>query len=85
MMQSVAQHYQHLAMGVILTGMGTDGAEGMNAIRLQGGLTIGQDEESCAVYGMPRACVESGAVTRIVPLLRIPSQILEATRHQKRA
>jgi two-component system, chemotaxis family, protein-glutamate methylesterase/glutaminase len=85
MMRSVAHHFRNLAMGVILTGMGTDGAEGMHAIRGQGGLTIGQDEESCAVYGMPRASAELGAVTRIVPLQRIPGQILEATRYRKRA
>jgi two-component system chemotaxis response regulator CheB len=84
-MKSVAQHFRNLAMGVILTGMGTDGAEGMNAICMQGGLTIAQDEESCAVYGMPRACAELGAVARSVPLGRIASQILEATRYRKRA
>lgn len=84
-MKSVAQHFRNLAMGVILTGMGTDGAEGMKAIHMQGGFTIAQDEESCAVYGMPRACAELGAVARVVPLGRISSQILEATRYRKRA
>jgi two-component system, chemotaxis family, protein-glutamate methylesterase/glutaminase len=85
MMKSVAEHFGNLAMGVILTGMGTDGAEGMDAIRKQGGLTIGQDEGSCIVYGMPRACAELGALARTVPLLQIPSEILEATRYRKRA
>jgi two-component system, chemotaxis family, protein-glutamate methylesterase/glutaminase len=85
MMKSVAQNFGDHAMGVILTGMGTDGAEGMSAIRQRGGLTIGQDEASCAVYSMPRACAELGALSRIVPLLQIPNQILDATRSQKLA
>jgi two-component system, chemotaxis family, protein-glutamate methylesterase/glutaminase len=85
MMKSVAKHFGNLAMGVILTGMGTDGAEGMDAIRKQGGFTIGQDEASCTVYGMPRACAELGALARTVPLLQIPAEILEATRYRKRA
>jgi two-component system chemotaxis response regulator CheB len=85
MMKSVAKHFGNLAMGVILSGMGTDGAEGMNAIRLNGGFTIGQDETSCTVYSMPRACAELGALARIVPLFQIPNQILEATRRRRRA
>jgi two-component system, chemotaxis family, protein-glutamate methylesterase/glutaminase len=85
MMKSVAENFGDRALGVILTGMGSDGAQGMNAIHLQGGLTIGQDEASCTVYGMPRACAEVGALTRVVPLFQIPTQILEATRYRKRA
>jgi two-component system, chemotaxis family, protein-glutamate methylesterase/glutaminase len=85
MMKSVAEHFGNLAMGVILTGMGSDGAEGMNAIRKHGGLTIGQDAASCTVYGMPRACAELGALARVVPLFQIPAEILQATRSRKRA
>src|SRR3984893_891293 len=85
LMTSVAESYRDLAMGVILTGMGTDGAEGMKAIHAQGGLTIGQDEASCTVYGMPRACVQRGVLTRVVPLSQIPGQILQATHYRKRA
>jgi two-component system, chemotaxis family, protein-glutamate methylesterase/glutaminase len=84
-MKSVVQNYGCHAMGVILTGMGTDGAEGMSAIHQQGGLTIGQDEASCTVYSMPRACAELGVLSCIVPLRQIPNQILEATRSLKRA
>jgi two-component system, chemotaxis family, protein-glutamate methylesterase/glutaminase len=80
MMKSVAQNYKNLAMGVILTGMGSDGAEGMSAIHREGGVTVGQDEASCAVYGMPRACAEMGALNRVVPLAQIPQQIMAATR-----
>ncbi len=85
MMKSVAAAFANLAMGVILTGMGSDGAEGMMAIHRQGGLTLGQDEASCTVYGMPRACAEAGALTRVVPLAQIPAQIAQATRSRKRA
>jgi two-component system, chemotaxis family, protein-glutamate methylesterase/glutaminase len=85
MMQSVARTFRNLAMGIILTGMGSDGAEGMMAIHRQGGLTLGQDEASCIVYGMPRACAELGALTRAVPLSQIPAQILHATRFRRRA
>ena len=68
MMQSVASAFRSQAMGVIMTGMGADGALGMKAIRDEGGLTVGQDEASCAVYGMPKVCAESGVLQRVVPL-----------------
>lgn len=80
LMQSVAKTYKNRALGVIMTGMGSDGAEGMTAIYRAGGLTIGQDETTCAVYGMPRACAEAGVLKRVVPLSEIPLQILQATR-----
>jgi len=80
LMKSVATFYGTNAVGVIMTGMGSDGAEGMKAIYHAGGLTIGQDEDTCTVYGMPRACAELGVLGRIVPLGDIPGQILQATR-----
>ncbi len=81
MMQSVASAFGPLAMGVIMTGMGSDGAQGMNAIHHEGGFTLGQDElTSCAVYGMPRVCAEMGILDRVVPLSRIAHEILQATR-----
>ena len=83
LIKSVAESYRDLAMGVILTGMGDDGAEGMKAIHGQGGLTIGQDEATCTVYGMPRACAQLGVLTRIVPLSQILGQILQATHYRK--
>jgi len=85
MMKSVAANYRSHAMGIILTGMGADGAEGMMAIHRQGGLTIGQDEATCTVYGMPRACAELGTLTRVVPLSQVPVQIMQATRSRRRA
>lgn len=59
------------AVGVILTGMGRDGADGLLKIRQAGGKTIGQDEASCVVYGMPRVAHEIGAVERQAPLSKI--------------
>jgi len=84
-MLSVAEVFQNLAMGIIMTGMGSDGAQGMRAIYEAGGLTVGQDEASCAVYGMPRACAEQGVLHRVVTLESIPDQILQAIRYWKRA
>ena len=66
-------------MGVISTGMGSDGAQGMKAIAEKGGLTVGQDEDSCAVFGMPRACAELRILDRVVPLSQIPDEIIHAT------
>jgi two-component system chemotaxis response regulator CheB len=85
LMNSVAEAFKNLALGVIMTGMGSDGAAGMQSIHRQGGLTIGQDEASCTVYGMPRACAELGILTRVVPLSQIPAQILHATHYRRRA
>ncbi len=83
MMQSVASAFGPQAMGIIMTGMGSDGTQGMSAIHRGGGMTVGQDEASCAVYGMPRACAEMGILDRVVPLARIPQEILHATHYRK--
>ena len=76
MMLSAAEVLRERAMGVILTGMGNDGAEGMRAIRETGGYTIGQDEGTCAVYGMPKACAEAGVLAKVLPLGDIPGEIV---------
>lgn len=85
MMESVVAAFRGLAMGVILTGMGSDGAQGMAAIRRAGGITVGQDESSCAVYGMPRACAELGILQMVLPLSQIPQHILQAIRYRMHA
>lgn len=59
------------AVGVILTGMGTDGAAGLQALHRQGAFTIAQDEASCAVFGMPKAAIDRGAVDQVLPLVEI--------------
>ena len=85
LMKSVAEAFKNLALGVIMTGMGSDGAAGMQSIHRRGGLTIGQDEATCTVYGMPRACAQLGVLARIVPLSQIPAQILHATHYRRLA
>jgi len=74
--RSVAHAAGANALGIILTGMGKDGAAGLLEMRRAGARTLGQDEASCVVYGMPRAAQETGAVERELPLARIPQEIL---------
>lgn len=72
---SVAKEAGSAAVGIILTGMGYDGARGLLNMRRKGARTIGQDEQSCVVYGMPKVAFELGAVERQTSLINIP-QIL---------
>jgi two-component system, chemotaxis family, protein-glutamate methylesterase/glutaminase len=74
---SVAETAGDEAVGVLLTGMGADGAKGLLKMRQAGARTIAQDEASCVVYGMPREAAEMGAAERVLPLDRIPEAILE--------
>jgi two-component system chemotaxis response regulator CheB len=76
MMISVAGRYGGTTLGVIMTGMGRDGLEGLKKIRQQGGIIIAQDEESCVVYGMPRAAAEAKITDRISPVERIAADIV---------
>lgn len=66
--RSVAAEYGDQAAGLIMTGMGVDGAEGIGEIRARGGITLAQDQASCVVFGMPKAAMERGHITDIVPL-----------------
>jgi two-component system chemotaxis response regulator CheB len=66
--QSVAQEFADKSIAVLMTGMGDDGARGLGLIKDAGGLTIAQSENSCVVYGMPKAAIERGFAIRIVPL-----------------
>jgi two-component system chemotaxis response regulator CheB len=72
---SVARAYAHNSIGVILTGMGSDGAKGIVAIKNAGGKAIAQDEESCVVFGMPKAAVQTGVVDKVLPLNSIAKGI----------
>lgn len=76
--ESVAAACGEHAVGVILTGMGADGAKGLLAMRQRGARTFGQDEKSCVVYGMPKVAFELGAVERQVPLDSIAQAITQA-------
>ncbi len=72
---SVAAEVDSGAIGIILTGMGADGASGLLAMKKKGAITIGQDQESCVVYGMPGAAYKLGAVSRQVSLSEIPQLV----------
>lgn len=75
---SVAQYAGSNAIGVILTGMGRDGADGLLEMKKAGAFTLAQDERSCVVYGMPKEAVAAGAVMKVAPLERIPQLLLDA-------
>jgi two-component system chemotaxis response regulator CheB len=76
--RSVAQFAGPRAVGAILTGMGRDGAQGLLAMRKAGARTLGQDEATCVVYGMPKVAADVGAVERQAPLDRMASELLKA-------
>ncbi|MBB3879041.1 protein-glutamate methylesterase/protein-glutamine glutaminase [Sphingomonas pseudosanguinis] len=77
---SVAKNVGDKAVGAILTGMGRDGADGLLAMRRKGSFTVGQDQESCVVYGMPGVAQEVGAVTKQLTLTRVAPAIIERCR-----
>jgi len=74
-MRAVAASLGARAVGVILTGMGRDGAEGLHAMHLAGAHTLAQDEASCIIFGMPRAAIELGAIDEVLPLDRLAGRI----------
>jgi two-component system chemotaxis response regulator CheB len=78
--RSAAQAAGPNAVGVILTGMGDDGAEGLAELRRAGARTIAQDEASCVVFGMPKEAIAAGGVEEVLPLQRIAPQILKWAR-----
>jgi two-component system chemotaxis response regulator CheB len=73
--RSVAKCAAKNALGIIMTGMGDDGASGLLEMHSEGAFTIAQDEQSCVVYGMPKEAVKRGAVNKILPLTAIPAAI----------
>ncbi|MCW4035145.1 MAG: chemotaxis response regulator protein-glutamate methylesterase [Candidatus Bathyarchaeota archaeon] len=75
MMRSVAEIYQSQAIGVVLTGMGRDGAYGLEAIKKYGGRTIAQDEATCTVFGMPRVAIEEGHADVVLPISKIAERL----------
>lgn len=76
-MLSAAELYGARSMGVLLTGMGKDGAKGMAAIRECGGPTIAEAESTCVVFGMPKAAIEAGAAQKVLPLGEIAGEIVK--------
>jgi two-component system response regulator WspF len=72
---SVATEHRANGLGVLLTGMGVDGADGLSAMRTAGATTIAQDEHTSVVWGMPRAAVEAEAASVVLPLLEIGPKV----------
>jgi two-component system chemotaxis response regulator CheB len=72
---SLAQVYRATALGIILTGMGSDGALGLRAMREVGAFTIAQDKESCVVFGMPAVAIELGAVEQVLPASQVAAAV----------
>jgi two-component system chemotaxis response regulator CheB len=81
--RSVAQSAGFNAVGVILTGMGDDGAQGMLELHNSGASTIAQNEDSCAVFGMPKEAIKRGAIDRIVHLNQVAAEIMAFAEEQK--
>ena len=81
-MKSVAKTYGHKTVGVILSGLGHDGRDGMKAIKTAGGLTIAQDESSL-IFGMPKAVIEAGYADKVFPSEQIPQALIDATRSRQ--
>jgi two-component system chemotaxis response regulator CheB len=77
-MESVVVHFGNLVLGVVLTGMGTDGTMGAQLIKCAGGKVLVQDEASCVVYGMPKSIAESGYADAILPITAMSDGIVEA-------
>jgi len=74
---SVAKYAGGNAVGVILTGMGADGAAGIKSMKEAGAKTIAQDEESCVVFGMPKEAIKTGCIDKVISLKRIPQGIMD--------
>ena len=75
--ESLATYYGRRGAGVILTGMGSDGAMGLKNLRARGGRTIAQDEQTSIIFGMPRAAIELDAAELVLPLGEIAPEIMK--------
>ncbi|MFC1621489.1 chemotaxis-specific protein-glutamate methyltransferase CheB [Candidatus Omnitrophota bacterium] len=78
LLESIGNIYQEKAVGIILTGIGRDGVDGMKTIKRLGGMTIAQDEKTCAVFGMPQAAIEEGIIDKVLSIEDIPDEIFKA-------
>jgi len=83
--RSVAEEFGSNTLAVLMTGMGDDGAEGMGAVKAAGGMTVAQNEESCVVFGMPKAAIDRGYALRVVALETMASTLQAQCGHDKAA
>jgi two-component system chemotaxis response regulator CheB len=84
-MRAAADTFGGRTIGVLLTGMGRDGAEGMLAIKQAGGITLAQDETSSTIFGMPRAAKEVGAVEELLPPGDIAKRLIALVQERSRS
>ncbi|MBI5204800.1 MAG: chemotaxis response regulator protein-glutamate methylesterase [Nitrospirae bacterium] len=75
--QTVADNYGNRSIGVILTGMGSDGAKGIRLMKEQGAVTLAQDEETSTIFGMPKVAIESGVIDKVVPITSMAEEIMK--------
>jgi two-component system chemotaxis response regulator CheB len=75
---SAAQHFGLTAVGLLMTGMGEDGAEGLGALKAAGGMTVAQSEDTCVVSGMPRAAISKGYANKVIPLDGLPHFLIQS-------
>jgi two-component system, chemotaxis family, protein-glutamate methylesterase/glutaminase len=78
--ESTAHHAGKNAVGVIMTGMGNDGAKGMKEMKEAGAFNLAQDEDSCVIFGMPKEAIKIGAIDKVVPLSRLSIEVAQAIR-----
>jgi two-component system, chemotaxis family, protein-glutamate methylesterase/glutaminase len=83
--RSVADEFGNKAIALLMTGMGEDGAQGMSQVKAAGGMTIAQSEDSCVVFGMPKAAIERGYAVRVVGLEAIANTLLAHCAHDRKA
>lgn len=83
MMHSVAETYGSRTMGILLTGMGNDGKQGMLEIKSKGGYTIAESQESAVVFGMPHEAINAGAAKKVLPITEIAPEMLRVVRSVK--
>ena len=81
--ESLARWQEDRAIGVVLTGMGRDGAQGAMAMKSRGGYIIAQSEETCTIFGMPKAVIDLKAATSVVPLEEIPTTLMRLTESRR--
>lgn len=84
LMPTVAHFYKDSTVGVVLTGMGRDGTLGVKAIHAKGGYCIAQNEETCVVYGMPKAAFETGCIDKVRPLKELASELIRLYEERER-
>lgn len=78
MMSSTAEHFGPMSMGVVLTGMGNDGRDGIVEIKKKGGYTIAESDSTAVVFGMPKEAIRTGVIDKVLPLDEIPGEITRA-------